>query len=367
MIREGRIGSFETVVALLFSIIGKIYLSYASGIIKENFSAAWLAVFLGCVCGALWFIPLGALLKRFPGDDLVDIGDKALGPVLGKILVGVIILFIFFSTVVTLRQIAETVIGTAMPMAPLLVVTFAIALIMILTALLGFESIARVASIISPYLLVIGVGLFLLQIGNYNVNYLAPLWGPGMGKLAVNGFMRSSLLSELVLLGFMAPMIARKKIAANGFFLIILSTAILTGAMAIGQMIFPPSVAAENAFPFYEIARSIYFGRFYQRLEFLFVLVWITITLLSLSVRFYFAVSGAAKIFKMPYYQPLVYIMGLATLAAAFLFPNYNTAVNWDNLIRGRWAWVPAFAVPFLIYLAALLRGKRGVSHAPKS
>ncbi|MGE5530252.1 MAG: GerAB/ArcD/ProY family transporter [Patescibacteria group bacterium] len=360
MIREGRIGTFETVMILVFPILGKIYLSYASGIIKENLSAAWLAVLIGCLAAALMFIPLAALLRRFPGEDLIGIARQSLGPFPGGLVIGLVVLFIFFSTATTLRQIGETVIGTALPQVPLLLMIAAFAVLMALTGRWGLEAIARVASFITPYLLIGGTALLLMHLPNMKADYLAPLWGPGPGRLALNGILRSSLMSELVLLGFIAPAVARKKIVPSGAYLIVIATIVLTGTMLIGQMIFPPSVGAENTFPFYEIARSIYWGRFYQRVEFLFILVWIVMVMLSLTVRFYFSITAFAKIFKLPYYQPLIPLAALATLGAALLFPDYATTVHWDNLIRGRWAWVPAFAAPALIYVIAVLRGKRG-------
>ncbi|MGE5551248.1 MAG: GerAB/ArcD/ProY family transporter [Bacteroidota bacterium] len=360
MIREGRIGTFETVMVLLFPTLGKIYLSYAADLIKENLSAAWLVVLLGCLAAAAMFIPLAALLRRFPGEDLVGIAGHSLGPFLGGLAAGFVVLFIFFGTVVTLRQIGETVVGTALPQAPLLLMTATFAAIMALTGRWGLEAAARVASLAVPYLLIGGSALLLMQLPNMKADYLAPFWGPGAGKLALNGLLRSSVLSELVLLAFIAPAVARKKIVPSGVYLIILATIILAGTMLIGQMIFPPSVAAENTFPFYEIARSIYFGRFYQRVEFLFLLVWIVMTMFSLTVRFYFFVTAFAKIFKLPYYQPLVPLAALLTLGAALIFPDYTATVYWDNLIRGRWAWVPAFAAPAFIYCIAVLRGKRG-------
>ncbi|HEX3047897.1 MAG TPA: endospore germination permease [Bacillota bacterium] len=358
MIREGRFGVFEAVTLLFWPILGKIFLSYASGIIKENVSAAWIAVFLGCLAALLWFIPLNALMKRFPGEDLISIGVKSAGPLLGNLLTAVIVIFIFFSAAVTLRQIGETIIGTALPQIPLLVIMIAFAIVMALGAYWGLEATARIAAITTPFLIILLVGLLLMQTGNMNINYLAPLGGPGIPKLALNGFMRSSILSELVLLAFLAPALPRKKTGAAGFYLIALSTLFLTVIMIIGQSIFPPPVAAENTFPFYEIARSVYFGRFYQRVESIFIIIWITITLFSMIVRFYFAVTGMAKIFKMPYYQPLIGMASLGVLGAAFLFPSYTSVVWWDNLIRGRWAWVPAFAIPLLLYLIAVVRGK---------
>ncbi len=360
MIREGRLGVFEAVTLLFWPIMGKIFLSYASGIIKENTSAAWIAVFLGCLAALILFLPLYALMKRFPGEDMVSIGVKSAGPFLGNLLTAVIVIFIFFGAAVTLRQIAETIIGTALPQMPLLALILAFAVIMGLGAYWGLEATARIAAITTPFLIILLVGLLLMQLGNMNINYLAPLGGPGIGKLALNGFMRSSILSELVLLVFLAPALPRQKTGAVGFYLIGLSVIFLTGVMIIGQSIFPPPVAAENTFPFYEIARSIYFGRFFQRVEYIFIIIWITITLFSMIVRFYFAVTGMAKIFKMPYYQPLIGMAVLGTLGLALLFPSYNSTVWWDNLIRGRWAWAPAFGIPLLIYLITLLRGKRG-------
>lgn len=360
MIREGRFGGFETVMILLFPTLGKIYLSYTAGVIKENLSAAWLAVFFGCIAAAVFFLPLAALLKRFPGEELVGIAEQALGKPLGKLLAGFVVLFIFFSAAVTLRQIGETIIGTALPQVGLAVITATFAAIVALTARRGLEPIARVASISAPYLLIGGTAILLMQLPNMKLDYLAPLWGPGPGRLAANSLLRSSVLSELVFLGFLAPAAARKKLIPSAFMLIGLATVILTATMLVGQMVFPPSVAAENTFPFYELARSVYLGRFYQRIEFLFLLVWIFITLLSLSLRLYLSLTGTARLMKLPYYQPLIPMMTLAMLGAALLFPDYATTVYWDNLIRGRWAWVPAFAAPAFVYVAAVVRGKRG-------
>ncbi|MCL6590183.1 MAG: spore germination protein [Firmicutes bacterium] len=360
MIREGRFGVFEAVTLILWPALAKIYLSYSSIIIQENCSGAWIAVIIGCITACLWFLPLAALFKRFPGEDLAGIAETAAGPVIGKLLTGIVVGYFFISTALVLRQIAETVIGTALPQIPLLAITVTFTLVMVLPSYWGLESSARFAALVTPFLLAGGVGLFLLQFKNMSMNNLAPLWGPGLKQLAVNGLSRSSLLSELVFLGFLAPFIPRKKTVRAGVYLVAAASVLLVGAMLVTQTIFPPQAAAENTFPFYEIGRSIYFGRFYQRVEFIFVVVWITIVLLSLVVRFYFTTVGLARIFGMPYHQPLIGMVALAVLAVALLFPNYNTVIYFDNLIQGHWSWVPAFLVPFIVYLTALILRKQG-------
>jgi spore germination protein KB len=364
MIREGRFGVFEAVTLLLWPTLAKIYLSYSSGIIQENYSGAWIAVIIGCITAFLWFLPLAGLFKRYPDEDLVTIAESVTGPIIGKLLIGIIIGFFFISTALVLRQIAETVIGTALPQIPLIAIIITFAVVMILPSYFGLESTARYASLTTPFLLAGGIGLFLLQYKNMSLNNLAPLWGPGLKKLAINGFSRSSLLSELVLLGFLVPFIPKKKAFQIGIYLIIAASVLLTTTMLVTQIIFPPQVAAENTYPFYEMSRSIYFGRFYQRIEFIFIFVWISITLLSLVLRFYLTTIGIARIFRMPYHQPLIGMVALMVLAVALLFPNYNTVVYLDNLIRGHWAWVPAFFVPFIIYLTALILRKRGKANA---
>lgn len=360
MIREGRFGVFEAVTLLLWPTLAKIYLSYSSGIIQENYSGAWIAVIIGCITACLWFLPFAALLKRYPGEDMASITESVTGPVIGKLLTGVIVGFFFISTALVLRQIAETVIGTALPQIPLSAILITFTVIMVLPSYWGLESSARFAALATPFLLAGGIGLFLLQFKNMSINNLAPLWGPGLKILAINGFSRSSLLSELVFLGFLVPFIPREKTIQTGIYLIIAASVLLTAAMLGTQTIFPPQVAAENTYPFYEIGRSIYFGRFYQRVEFIFIFLWISIALLSLVVHFYFTTVGLARIFKMPYHQPLIGMVALMILAVALLFPNYNTVTYLDNLIRGHWSWIPAFLIPFIIYLTALILRKRG-------
>lgn len=364
MIREGRFGVFEAVTLLLWPTLGKIYLSYSSGIIQENYSAAWIAVIIGCITASIWFLPLAGLLKRYPGEDFANIAESVAGPFFGKILTGVVVGFFFISTVLILRQIAETVIGTALPQIPLLAIIIPFTLVMLLPSYWGLETSARFAALATPFLLIGGIGLFFLQFKNMSLNNLAPLWGPGIKQLAINGFSCSSLLSELIFLGFLAPSIPKKKTIAIGIYLIVSASILLTAAMLVTQTIFPPQVAAENTYPFYEISRSIYFGRFYQRVEFVFIFIWISIVLLSLAIRFYFTTIGLARIFRMPYHQPLIGMVALMVLAAALLFPNYNTVIYLDNLIRGHWSWVPAFLIPLIIYLTALILRKRGKTDA---
>ncbi|NLG83152.1 MAG: GerAB/ArcD/ProY family transporter [Firmicutes bacterium] len=360
MIKEGRFGIFEGIVLLLFVTLGKIYLSYAADLIKENLSAAWLAVLLGSLVAFVWFLPLLALLNRFPGEDLIAIGHKVLRPIGSAFLVGSILLFVFFSAIIVLRQVGETIIGTALPQTPLVAILIVLAGIAALTARWGIEPTARVTALAAPYILAGGVFLFFLQLPNMNFDYLAPFWGPGWKKLLLNSFLRSSLQNEIILLGFLAPCLPRKKIAAIGFASLGLATVLLAAAMAVGQTIFPPAVAAEHTFPFYEIARSIYISRFFERLEMLFILVWLGFALLSLSVRFYISVAGLTKFLRLPYYQPLIPMAALLLLAGALLLPDYPTTIYLDNLFRGRWAWIPAFAFPSLLYLGSLRRGKKG-------
>jgi spore germination protein (amino acid permease) len=290
---------------------------------------------------------------------LIAIAQQTMGVILGNVLAGCIVFFIFITTVLVLRQIGETVIGTALPQMPLIVIMIAFTLIMAFAAYLGVESITRIAVLLLPFILIGGFLLFFLQWGNMDFDYLAPLWGPGIEKLALNSLLRSSILNDLIFIGFMAPMLPRAKIARVGVISGILATILLTGAMVIGQAIFPPPVAAQHTYPFYEIARSIYFGRFYQRPELLFVFVWVIITLMSLVAAFYFTTVGFAKIFKMPHYRPLILMMALAALGVGLLLPNYSTTIFLDNIIRGHWAWVPTFGIPGLIYLVAVLRGKK--------
>lgn len=300
MIREGRFGVFEAVTLLLWPALAKIYLSYSSGIIRENYSGAWIAVIIGCITACLWFLPLAALLNRYPGEDLASIAESVTGPVVGRLLTGIMVGYFFISTVLALRQIAETVIGTALPQIPLLAIIITFTVVMVLPSYWGVESTARFAALVTPFVLAGGIGLFLLQYKNMSLNNLAPLWGPGLKQLAINGFFHTSLLSELIFLGFLAPMLPRHKTTQAGIYLITAASVLLTAAMLVTQSIFPPQVAAENTYPFYEISRSIYFGRFYQRVEFVFIFVWISVVTLSLVVRFYFTTVGIARIFRMP-------------------------------------------------------------------
>jgi hypothetical protein len=54
------------------------------------------------------------------------------------------------------------------------------------------------------------------------------------------------------------------------------------------------------------MGRLINYGRFFQRVEAMFMLIWAAAALLYLSTVFYFILHIIQKTFKLKYYKPLI-------------------------------------------------------------
>ncbi|NPV26276.1 MAG: GerAB/ArcD/ProY family transporter [Firmicutes bacterium] len=130
------------------------------------------------------------------------------------------------------------------------------------------------------------------------------------------------------------------------------------------EMIFQLPVAEENVLPVYQLARIIRYGRFFQRLETIFVFFWLLNGLVALSAAFYGATTGLAKGLSLPDYRPILLATALVAYALAFIPPNYPTTMIWDRQFLQNLGWIITFVLPGLLFLVTLIRRKGGQSGA---
>jgi hypothetical protein len=90
-------------------------------------------------------------------------------------------------------------------------------------------------------------------------------------------------------------------------------------------MTFGASVAAEKTLPFYEMARLIYINKYVQRLEALFILLWVIAGVLGIAACLYGALYITARLCRLPTVRPLILPLGLIVLQVASLLPDAAT------------------------------------------
>lgn len=355
-------GKWETVCILLNVICTKIFLNYPRLASEQGGTAAWLfSVYVSLLAlGA--FALISRLYKPFGGKDLLEVSE-CVGGGFGRIATAiVIIMFLGWTTTVYLRTFSENMKLVSLTVSPLSFVEVFFLACMIAGAYFGIEAISRFHAIAVPFVV---IGFFLLMIGvsSYiDLNNLFPILGAGLDKIVIQGFPKVSVFSEILLLFILAPFLkTHENMKSSGLWAIALSSVSFIVSSFVYLTVFAYPTTLEKVIPIFHIARLINLGRFFQRVEAIFMVIWALASLLYVTVNFYIILYVIQKAFRLEHYKPLIVPVALILFCLSFFPPNLVEAVRLEVDVFRTWSWIPAFVLPIaLLTLAGLKKKKSG-------
>ncbi|MDX9871298.1 MAG: endospore germination permease [Clostridia bacterium] len=354
-----KLGYSEAVAIAMVYIGAKVFLGYPRFLVEMGLNAAWLVVIIGAGVSMLFWLVVVSLLSRFPGKSILSISMIVLGPVLGLIVNLTVLFYLIASSSNLLRLFSDSIIITALPEAPISSLVLLFGVIMLLAAYLGLEALSRNAYISLPFVTAGVLAVLFSLYPFWETKNLLPLLGPGPLDVMINGFLNCSAFGEVMVLGILAPYFSfDKKMLRNiGIFSITLVGFGFLAITLVYLMVLPVPAALEHLAPFYQLSRSIFWGRYYQRLESVFILFWTYTAFLRLSLGLLVVALASKDIFRLPYYRPLL---------PALIIIFYSLALTPDNLVtaiaiekdRLLYSWVITLLLPAVLTLIAVLRKK---------
>lgn len=358
MLKEGKFGSFETMWLLVLFCCTKLILGLPRTMVMLGGAAGWIIPLISAIPVLLGFTIIVLLLKYFPGQTVIEAGISAAGPIIGNIAATGYLVFFIVTTAMVLREFAESIKIMTLPMTPLSVIMLSFFLAAVVCVYLGLEVSARLSVMIAIPMLAVIVLIMILTCRDYNFNYLFPLLGKGPQKLLLWGMIKSSNYSEIIFAGLLINSIGGwQRTFKTGVKAISLSILVTTMITAVIIMTFNSQVAEEFYLPLFRLTKEITVGRFFQRAEALFIIIWTLVGLLYCTLGLYAATVIFARMLKVSYYKPLVPAMAIIILTVAFLPHDMKAATVLDNdIIRG-YSWLISFAAPLIILLIAVIRG----------
>ncbi|MBE3587019.1 MAG: GerAB/ArcD/ProY family transporter [Thermoanaerobacteraceae bacterium] len=358
MISEGRVDQREAATLVVASIVTEIFLTLPALLVDEAQTAAWMVLLVTTVVGMVAFLPMAALMERFPGKSIIEAGEEVLGPVLNGFFSLAYLSFFLVTTVVVLRQFAERTLTVAIPELPLSVAIAGMLAGGMAACSLGLEAMARSTWVMMYFMAPTMLLVNLLPYPYWRVEYLVPFWGAGPGEMLVDGFWRSSLMGEVLFLCLVAPALKEQSVRGPGLVSIMAGGLTMVLSMVAMQIVFPVGVLREMALPSFEMSRLIYFGRFVQRLETLFMPLWALAGMIKVTIGCYACAVIITRALKLPYHRPFLLPVTVILFAAALIPVNVSQTVWLDTQLVRRWGWIPSFLLPALLFLVALARGK---------
>jgi hypothetical protein len=346
-------------MALAFIVtIPTIFLNMPASFIQSTGSSNWAVPVLGGLFSGVLLAAQLFVLSRYSGD-LLSAAEKLLGKY-AAYAIGFFFWLVFFGTAsLWTRQFAESTMLTALPYANFNTVIIGYSLPVMFIVYLGIETLCQATYVMLPFIL---LGMLLVFAGLTSVLkplYLLPWQGKGLATLFRPTLFATAANIPVILLLIMAPAFQTGRTIQTALAFGFGGSCILRGVTtAVFIMIFGSAVAAEKMLPFFEMARLIYINKYVQRLEAVFILLWVIVGILAIAACLYGTLYITAKLLRLPEIKPLILPMSVIMTQLASLFPNIATVTTVAS--SSSYFTVPGVVVITLALLgAALLKAKK--------
>jgi hypothetical protein len=260
-----------------------------------------------------------------------------------------------------LREFLEILKAYVLPYTPPSMIFISFIAVTVLLAYLGLEVIARV-SYLSIYPVLIGLAILLaLAYTYYNPDNLKPFFGYGLDKTMYHGALRSSAYAEVMLLALaLNALNSLKDFKKAGLISLAITGVVFSGCLILYIMTFGYTGGIENVSGLFQLSRIIYLSRFLQRVEALFLFIWIMCSVVTVSISFYMSIATYCKAFHIPSQKPIVFIFGILLFAIAILPKNISEVIEIHMKVIREYSGIWVFGGPVLLLAVAVIFGKKG-------
>lgn len=357
--QTGKMGVAEGIGLVFVITFCKVFLSLPAQSTELSAGLSWISPILSGlpVLGAI--LMLNYVFRWFPGD-IYSISVKLLGK-WGAWIICLAYSGIFLSNAALLmRQFAENTLLTALPNAEFSFIIIFYGVAAGLLVYLGIEAIARSSYLLLPFICGGMLVILLLLSPMYNTYNLTPWKGNGLAAAAGYG-----LLTAAANIGALVPVIFAtafqnfRTLNLCALFGLGISLCLKGLFFVVYLMVFGVAFAQEKTLPFFETARLVYLSRYLQRIEAIFILLWVIVGVISIAISLYVGIYLISRLLNLPAMSPLVPVVMLALVQAAMIPADVVTTIELDSRLLTTYHNFGVYFIPGLLFAAAWFKKLR--------
>ena len=329
-----KIGNLEAIMIVLIIVVTHTISSLPRQLLVSTKSATIINLIYVSIIATILAFTIFKLLKKFPGQDIIDISYFVGGKIFRNIIGIIFILYFLVSSSVLLRNFCESLKILYFPMTDINYIILLFIIALCTANRLDFGATLKTNLLILPLVFVSIIFLFFANMNKFVPQRIFPILGDGFFNTFVSGLGNLSAFSGIIFLYFLPPILKEpekfKKIAiistiATAVYLILCVSTLL--------FMFSFFLDTDEITPLYNATRYIELGSFFQRLESVFLLFWILAFACYLSIVSKFSMNIFAKITNIETTTPLIDVFGLIFFTISFIRENYAFSDNFETHI----------------------------------
>ena len=361
--QTGKIGIAEGIALVFGLVIPHLFLSRLADVIQVNGQLTWLTMLVFTIIPLVVLFMMVYVTNKVPGH-FVAICQQLVGTIGTWLIVLSYICMFLANSSLLLRQYAEYTLITALPQVEFQLVIVWYALTVGIMCYMGIEALCRTGYILLPFMAG-GLILVLALVSPFCVVYnLTPWQGNGIMTAVQSGIHGVAFNIGVLSVIFLSSAFQNAKTMKNIALYALGGALVLrVGFALVYTMVFGVAVGSEKVMPFFELARLVYVNQYLQRIEALFIIVWVFIGLLAIASYLYIGLYLIVILLKLPTIRPLV-PLGVAIIAnLAMLPPDIGYTIQVDVLLL-QVSQLGIYIFPGILFVMALVKQRRKKSCA---
>lgn len=241
--------------------------------------------------------------------------------------------------------------------------TYIILSIFLLAALIanrmGLKAITNINLIIVPIGLISMLILFLSTSKNFVFERFFPILGYGLDSTFFSGLANMFAFGGIAFLYFINPILKDyKKFKNISIVSIAISSVYLLLSVASMLLVFSYSSGSDQTIAIYSLTRTIEYGRFLQRVDAIFILIWILLALSYISIIVALNLSIFKKITNISNSKAMVFSFITLLFGISFFINNVSDGKYIHEVLYKNFELILVFGISFAILLIANIKLK---------
>lgn len=354
-----QIGKIEAIILLITLTANNIIFNIPTIILNNTGTAAWINVLYLFLISVFFIFIVYKLFKSFPNSDILDVSEFLGGKFL-KVIIAVLYLIYFVTfSALSLRYFANSLKLVYFTSTPIIMLMLLFLVPVIISNKSGLKAISGATRIFFPFTFFGIVILFFAASKDFVWQRLFPILGFGTESIFLNGLMNLFAFNVITYLFLLKPMLKKEEDfkAVSIISVIICGIYLLLSVVSL-LMSFSFIVETDEMFSLYLLTRLVSFGNFLQRIDAIFIFLWILIFFTFLSFNFYCISQIFKKIFKTGASSELCYSIASLIIGIGLIFKDISMVKYVLRNYLKIYSVILIFVVSFMILIFAYIKKK---------
>lgn len=348
----------------LTGITGTIFFGAIRLITNTSGASGYLAIIGGGTLSWIVVFLSTRIAQLYPNHTPFEYAQFIFGKWLGKLVGLSLIAFNFIAASLILRSLGDFLITAILPQTPLSANIGLMLFLICVGSYVGLEAIARFNEGFYPFIFLTWLLVFVAALPKVDLGWFLPLFDIELGRLASAVIFSGTLLIDGLIVLMFYPFVTDKKVVLKyTTWSVLIGTGLVLILQASVIGVFSPSLASTFTFPMLQLAQDATLGRFLERIEALYLAVWIVGTFIRVAVVFYGGCLGLAQTLGVKNHRFFIPLLAVPVFYFSFRAENVPMSFNYDTIFT-QYAILVQFGLVIILLIGAVLRGKGRRKHA---